>query len=265
MSVLGEFYQFVDGQLRHVDDTLMETLSVADSFLVENGRVRALDRHFKRFSGSITTPGITNELNQFFEAVMNQLPKTGAWFPRIEYRAELPKGEQLVLRLREAPERSESLTLWTLDEPDPRKNPRVKGPDLSACQRLRRAANLRGADEAVIVDTDGYICDGALSSIVWWRGDVLEAPDSSTPWLPSITRELVFELAKAAGHQTLETKAKPEDLADCEIWSLSALQGIRTVSHWGELKLATPKFASPFRKRLSLLSSEISQIQSSVA
>lgn len=265
MSVLGEFYQFVDGELRHVDDTLNETLTVADSFLLENGKVRFLDRHFNRFANSITNPHISRELNQFFAAVLQQLPKTGAWFPRIEYRAELPKGEQLVLRIREAPERTKTLTLWTSDEPDPRRQPRTKGPDLSACQRLRRAANLRGADEAVIVNPDGFICDGALSAIVWWRGDVLEAPDDSTSWLPSITRELVFELAKNAGHEVLETRAKPEDLQGCEVWSLSSLQGIRAATQWGEIEIAPPRYASPFSKRLSLLASEPAQVKSSVA
>ena len=265
MSVAGEFFQFRDGGLRHVDDTLSETLTVADSFLVENGRVREINRHFKRFAYSVTNEETRAELADFFAAVVDQLPATGAWFPRIEYRQSLPKGEQLVLRIREAPERTESVTLWTSDEPDPRKFPQIKGPDLSACQRLRRAANLRGADEAVIVDLDGYIADGSLSSIVWWDGNILHGPDDSTAWLPSITRQLVIELATNAGFEFKPVKAKPEDLAGCEVWSLSALQGIRTVTSWGIIPLAKAQRASSFRKRLSLLSSELSQFNSSVA
>jgi branched-subunit amino acid aminotransferase/4-amino-4-deoxychorismate lyase len=265
MSVTGDFYQFRDGEFHHVDDTLSETLTVADSFLVENGRVREIGRHFKRFSGSIGDQAPSAELDNFFNAVVEQLPRSGAWFPRLEFRADLPTNQQLVLRIREAPERTESVTLWSSDEPDPRKAPQIKGPDLSACQRLRRAANLRGADEAVILDPDGCISDGALSSIMWWRDGVLCAPDGQTQWLPSITRELAFELAKAAGYETCETKAKPADLAGCEIWSLSSLQGIRHVTSWDGLEIGMPAHASSFRKRLALLGSELSQIKSAIA
>lgn len=265
MSVAGDFYQFRDGEFHHVEDTLSETLTVADSFLVENGRVRAIERHFHRFAKSISNPEVTEDLEVFFTAVITQLPRSGSWFPRLEYRADLSKGEQLVLRIREAPERTETVSLWSSDEPDPRRQPKVKGPDLSACQRLRRAANLRGADEAVILDSSGYIADGALSAIVWWDENVLCAPDDSTDWLPSITRELVFELARDAGYQTMETKAKPADLAGCEVWSLSSLQGIRAVTHWDGVAVAQPKHALSFRKRLGLLATDLSQTKRSIA
>jgi branched-subunit amino acid aminotransferase/4-amino-4-deoxychorismate lyase len=265
MSITGDFYQFRDGEFHHVDDTLSETLTVADSFLVENGRVREIGRHFTRFADSIGDQADKVELEAFFKAVVHELPATGAWFPRLEFRADLAEGEQLVLRIREAPERTDSVTLWSSDEPDPRKTPRIKGPDLSACQRLRRAANLRGADEAVILDSNGFIADGALSSIVWWKDDVLCAPDSQTRWLPSITRELAFELARAAGYLTSESHARPEDLAGCEVWSLSSLQGIRYVSTWGDIEIGKPIHASSFRKRLALLGSELSQIKSAIA
>ena len=49
------------------------------------------------------------------------------------------------------------VSLWSLDEPDPRVDYQVKGPDLSVCQKLRRKANLHGADEAVILDAHGNV------------------------------------------------------------------------------------------------------------
>ncbi len=257
MSIAGDFYQFRDGELRRVDATLSESLTVADSFLVRSGRVRALDRHFARFQSSIQDPKIQAELPAFFEAAKALIPLEGDWFPRLEYRDMLPEGERLVFRVREAPERTESLTLWTSDEPDPRKQYRVKGPDLSIGQQIRRRANLSGADEAVLLSESGHIADGALSSIVWWRGDVLHGPDDSTNWLPSITRDLVFELANQAGYQTATERAKPESLAGCEVWSLSSLQGIRFVTAWGDIEVAQPRFASSFVKRLELLAQPV--------
>lgn len=257
MSVAGDFFQFRDGELRLVDATLSESLTVADSFLVRSGKVRALERHFARFQASIQDRRTQAELPAFFQGLKKLIPLDGDWFPRLEYREQLPEGERLVFRIREAPERTESLTLWTSDEPDPRKQYRIKGPDLSIGQQIRRRANLSGADEAVLLSDSGHIADGALSAIVWWRGDVLYGPDETTNWLPSITRDLVFELANQAGYQTATERAKPAELAGCEVWSLSSLQGIRYATAWGDIDVAAPRFAGPFAKRLELMADYI--------
>ena len=257
MSVSGDFFQFRSGELKRVDISLSDSLTVADSWLVSGGHSRALERHFHRFAAAISDEKTKKQLPAFFAALADHTPKEGDWFPRIEYRESQPEGERLFLRMRPAPERTETCTLWTLDKPDPRVEFQIKGPDLSSCQALRRAANLHGADEAVILSPSGHIADGALSSIVWWRGDVLCAPDQTTNWLPSITRELVFEIAGQAGFATEEVVAAPESLEGCEVWSLSALQGIRGVTNWGEIALGELRMQSSFVKRLSMLNQEL--------
>lgn len=257
MSVDGDFFRYQDGQLLPVGETLSEHLSVADSFLVSNGMTRRLDLHFERFQHSVLKlrPG-QSDFDDFFSLVVELLPRVGDWFPRLEFRDDCEVG-CFFLRVRPAPKLVETLTLWTNPEPDPRQDPSIKGPDLSLCQQLRRAANLHGADEAVLLDSSGFIADGALSAIVWWDGDVLCAPDETTRWLPSITRKIVLEMAEQAGYKTVELAARPVDLAGKEVWSLSALQGIRGVTQWGELDVAAPKRLSAFRKRLSLLATPI--------
>lgn len=254
MSVTGDFYRYVEDGLESVDIALADSLTAADSYLVSSGMARSLMRHFERFAGSIQDdPVTTSQLAGYFNAVLAATPDSEDWFPRLEYRSSQPLGQRLFLRMRPAPERTETCTLWTSDERDGREQPRVKGPDLSLCQKYRRVANMHGADEAVLVDQDGFISDGALSSIVWWEGDVLVGPDESTPWLPSVTRELVFELASQAGYESLVARRRPEHLADCEVWSLSALQGIRAVTSWGDIPIASPRLYKPFAKRLALL------------
>jgi branched-subunit amino acid aminotransferase/4-amino-4-deoxychorismate lyase len=265
VSVGGDFYQFLDGELAPLETAVDDSLSVADSFLVQSGSVRALDRHFNRFARSISDEKTKRQLPGFFASAVSVIPKEGDWFPRIEYRSSQPEGKRLFLRLRTAPERVESCKLWSFAEKDPRSSTSIKGPDLAICQQVRRAANLHGADEAVLLSDDGYISDGALSSIVWWEKDTLVGPDDSTPWLPSITRELVFELAEQAGYQTTQRRAKPEELEGCEIWSLSALQGIRGVTSWGELTVAEPQLLRPFRKRLALLSEVLPEPEDVIA
>jgi branched-subunit amino acid aminotransferase/4-amino-4-deoxychorismate lyase len=253
VSVGGDFYQFVEGELSPLEMALDDSLAVADSFLVQNGTVRALDRHFARFASSISNQKTRRQLPGFFASAAAVIPHSGDWFPRLEYREGRPDGQKLFLRIRTAPERTETVRLWTLEDKDPRTNPFVKGPDLAICQQLRRAANLHGADEAVLVTEDGFIADGALSSIVWWENETLFGPDDTTPWLPSITRELIFELASQAGYQTSQRRARPAELAGCEVWSLSALQGIRAVEAWEGVAVAPARLASPFSKRLAML------------
>jgi len=264
----SKFFRFDGAALIECQDSVSEIrLAVADSFLVEAGRVRSLAAHEQRFSSWVTaaSPAVTSQLSAFFAAVRSAIPKTGRWFPRIELHlsdgsdANQP-GDALFLRLRTAPEQLGEIKLWSLDEPDPRLHPEVKGPDLSLCMQLRRKAQLHGADEAVILDVSGFLTEGALSSIVWWRGEVLCAPDHQNIWLASVTRNEIFEIAKSLGFQTRLEHVKPSDLVGLEIWALSSLQGIRAVSDWVNLGSPVGKctHVEKFQKRLRLLGTAIS-------
>ena len=111
----------------------------------------------------------------------------------------------------------------------------------------------------MIVDEQGFICEGALSSLVWWRDDVLHAPDDNTRWLPSITRLEVFELANQAGYATATEQVKPEDLDGLEIWILSSFSGIRPVVDWVNLqgKVGPQRHLESFQRRLKLMAAEL--------
>jgi branched-subunit amino acid aminotransferase/4-amino-4-deoxychorismate lyase len=118
---------------------------------------------------------------------------------------------------------------------------------------------LHGADEAVLLNDDGFVLEGALSSLVWWRGDVLCAPGDDVPWLPSVTRDQVLAIAEQSGYETRFEYVRPEDLAGLEIWVLSALHGIRVVTEWNDLPVAPGKatHVDAFNRRLRLLSTSI--------
>ena len=237
-------------------------LEVADSWLVEDGRARSLDAHYERFSRWVgeVSPACSPSLPAFFEAVKEKIPGDGRWFPRIEFHAEAEAPHHLFLRLRKAPDQLGDLILWTLPDPDPRQNPSVKGPDLSLGMQMRRNAKMHGADEAVILSESGYVLEGALSSLVWWRDDVLCSSSDDLPWLPSVTRNEIFGIANQMGFATRVERAKPADLIGLEIWALSSLQGIRVVSDWVDLggPVGKPTHSEAFSKRLRMLSTSIS-------
>jgi branched-subunit amino acid aminotransferase/4-amino-4-deoxychorismate lyase len=237
-------------------------LEVADSWLVEDGRARSLNAHFERFSRWVgeVSPDCSPSLPAFFEAVKEKIPSTGRWFPRIEFHAEAEAPHHLFLRLREAPDQLGDVILWTLPDPDPRQNPSVKGPDLSLGMQMCRNAKMHGADEAVILSKDGYVLEGALSSLVWWRGDTLCSSSDELPWLPSVTRSEIFSIANQMGYETRAERVKPADLVGLEIWALSSLQGIRVVTAWMGLggPVGKPTHFEAFSKRLRMLSTSIS-------
>lgn len=206
---------------------------IADSWLVSDGAVRGLELHEARFRESCTRllPKLESQvLERFFCDVRHSLPREGRWFPRIEAQAG-PK-PQLALWLRAAPELAEMTRLWVPGEPDARRQPLVKGPDLPALALLREKASLAGADDALLSARDGTVLEAAHSAIVWWRGETLCVPEAQDAILPSVTRALLLGIAGREGIEVREERVSIADLQDLETWTLNALHGIRPVSAW---------------------------------
>ena len=250
---MSETIYVFDGASLHLVDVYEHPIQVADSFLVNDGRVRSIDKHRKRFNDSARSR-TDLDLELFWNEVLKLIPRTGQVFPRVEL-----SGNNLVLRLRPPTEFKSSVVLWTAEESDDRIDPTTKGPDLSYGAMLRRKSNLFGADEAIITDREGFVVEGALSSLLWWRGDVLMAPDENTRWLPSVTRSDLFEIAAQAGYQTATEHVRPSELIGLELWVASSLTGIRPVVDWVNLggPVGSQKHLESFQRRLRLLSSEL--------
>ena len=75
----------------------MSSLQVADSFLVDGGKVRGIELHRERFVRSCAAAGVSAEA--FWDEQAGRLPGFGRWFPRFELRMS---GE-LAVQLRPAP------------------------------------------------------------------------------------------------------------------------------------------------------------------
>ena len=257
-----QVFRFQNGSLSLVSDPTGEaSLAVADSWLVEEGRSLGANAHFERFSDWVRQSSTVSddEISAFISAVRSKIPVEGKWFPRLELHSETEAPNQLFLRLRESPELQKTITLWTYPETDPRTNPKIKGPDLSLCQQMRRRAAIHGADEAVLLNSEGFVAEGALSSLIWWRDDVLCAPGDNIAWLPSVTRDLVLATANQMGKKIRFEAARPADLVGLEIWALSSLHGIRAVTEWVNLggPVGKPEHYEAFQKRLRLMQESI--------
>jgi branched-subunit amino acid aminotransferase/4-amino-4-deoxychorismate lyase len=207
----------------------MTELLAADSWLVVDGRVRAVERHWARFSATCRAHGVEPEALAALRAdVERTLPAEGRWFPRVELRAD---GE-LAVQVRAAPPREPTVVAWIADVPDPRRAPRRKGPDLERLAALRERAAAHGAGEAVLADADGRLLEGAFTSLLWWEGETLCAVPDDAPILPGVTRALLIELARGRDTPVTLRRSAPAALAGREAWLVSALHGIRAVTRW---------------------------------
>jgi branched-subunit amino acid aminotransferase/4-amino-4-deoxychorismate lyase len=236
-------------------DVLPSSIEAADSWLVTEGTVLGLDLHRSRFMTSIPR-GRYRQLDPyaFWDASLAAIPRTGDWFPRVEMRLQI-LAPQLLLRLREAPERRRSIVLKTHTGRDPRSAPRFKGPDLEAMTRLRTGAQKAGADEAVLLSKQGFVADGSTTSLAWWRGDALCVPADDIDRIDGVTVRSVITLATALGIDVLHESVRPEELDGLEVWALNALHGIRIVTSWvdGPATAEQPGRLAAWQARLDAL------------
>jgi branched-subunit amino acid aminotransferase/4-amino-4-deoxychorismate lyase len=204
-------------------------LLAADSWLVDDGYCRGNSLHFGRFAAACGQYDIGRDpLEPFWRAAIAALPKQGQWFPRVELRRS--NGEfMLGVQVRAAPPRSAGVRIIQWRESDPRLQPRTKGPDIETLQRIRAAAISRGADEAVLTSDHGVVLEGATTSIVWWEDDVLCAPPFDLPILCSVTREIVFDIARRNSVATAFRARRFTEVVEHPIWALNALHGVREV------------------------------------
>jgi len=244
------------------DPTTDGGVLVADSWLVADGRVRALEAHRTRFVAGVSerVPDLAVEVDAFWAAAVARLPRTGAWFPRVEVvtdgavRDRADTAPRLRLLVRPAPPRRQEAVVATAPR-DPRTTPRLKGPDLAALGAVRDDVRALGADEAVLLAEDGAVAEGAWSSLVWWEGDALCVPPDDVPHLPGVTLGTLVALATALGVDVRRERRTPADLEGREAWLLSALHGARIVTRWvdGPSLAEEPGRLRAWRTRLDAL------------
>ncbi len=223
---------------------------IVDSFLLRGGRVPALEDHRDRFIRAASQigyqPGV---LAWFWSDAVQELPRDGTWFPRLE--AHKLTEQQLVLWVRHAPQLSNTLSLWVPKESDPRSNPLLKGPDLEVLAGLRQTALSHEAQDALLKNRSGLVLEAAHAALLWWDGDTLCYPDPSLAVFPSITSRRILVSAKQLGIEMRAERRHWKDLCGLEVWSANALHGIRPVMSWVSQEISSDSVV-PDADRLTL-------------
>jgi branched-chain amino acid aminotransferase len=206
-------------------DGLFETL------LARHGRIAFLDAHTVRLAAGANILGIPLPLSTRHLAVAcgmlleaNGLMRA----PRVALRITLTRGPgprgllppeklapTLLISASESPPPAASQTAILAT---PRRNALSPVSRLKALPYLdnllaREEARSRGADEALLLDTSGYLACASVANVFLWEGDKLVTPAEECGILPGVTRAAVIELAERLRIKVQEDMLAPQRIA----------------------------------------------------
>ena len=115
-----------------------------------------------------------------------------------------------------APDRYENgLALVTAGTPIPHKEalcPRIKSLNYLPHALAKIEANNAGADDAIMLDASGHVCEATGMNVWIVKHGVLKTPPAFAGILLGVTRGVIFELAAAAGVEAREEMLNRYDL-----------------------------------------------------
>lgn len=91
-------------------------------------------------------------------------------------------------------------------------------------------ARRNGADEALLISTDGYVASLASANIFWVNDSILYTPSMGCGILAGVTRGATLKLAKENGIQATEGRYKPDVLKKAdEVFATNSLIEIQPI------------------------------------
>ncbi len=226
-------------------DGLYETLRIC------NGKPFRWAEHMERFERGaaflkIQVPFKADDLHeQALELIrLNRMPEA---LLRISLsrgvgpRGFSPKGAvrpALVMSLHPAPDTSaKPLPMWRVITASSRLPANEPLSLFKNCNRLpqvlaKAEADAAGADEALLLNTNGEVVEASASNLFWIRDNIVCTPPLTSGILAGVTRLAVFEICRAIGLATREIAISPAELR--------GVQGVfLSLSSWGIIEVVS--------------------------
>lgn len=260
----GQLLLAREAQLSPFDQGLTMGLGVFETLVAYEGKVFAFSRHWERLGQGCAALSLSlpdrREVEQALRDVMaaNELPHA-------RLRITITPGPGWPGAAMEA---AGAGTVLVTAVPRPALAPRARVALLSEYPRSERSplaglkstsyaenvvalaeARRRGADEGLLPNVRGEVCEGSASNVFLARGGVLITPPLASGCLAGVTRALVLELARQEIVPVEETPVPWDVLLEAEeAFLTSSTREIQPVSHFDEHAL--PAAPGPLTRRM---------------
>lgn len=193
-----------------------------------NGKIFALEEHLQRFAGSLSGIKITGvDMNLIRSRIFKAFDAAGIADARIYFhitRGSQPRDRvwpadikpNFFLTISELADNTEEKTkgIAVSTYPDWRwKRCDIKSLNLLANVLAATDAARKGCGEAILVDENGLITEGAGSAFFAVRGQTLQTAPLTANILPSITREFAIKAGRNIGLKVVEKSLTVEQAA----------------------------------------------------
>lgn len=229
----GRFVPEVEAVIPVNDRGFMYGDGLFETVRVVNGRLFRMPQHLERLARGATflkikLPFTARELEQFAERLIEDNQMTEAMLRLTVTRGPgergyLPKANgqpSIVMTLHPAPS-CENPVQWSLVS----SSYRVLAADpLSSFKTLNKLTHVmaraeaaeKGADEALLINTNGEVAETASGNLFWIYNEKICTTPTGRGVLPGITRAVVLEICQALGLLTNKRVIKPEALRNSE-------------------------------------------------
>ncbi|MBN1515956.1 aminotransferase class IV [Candidatus Sumerlaeota bacterium] len=271
--VNGTITPLAEARLPLLDRGVFFGDGVYDTLFSINGRLHAPERHFRRLAHSLHETGIGAISIEEIESALAEL--SGRCEHRdVDFYIQVTRGVQPARAHTWKEEPRPTLIITAQERHDLPAEHYARGVTLFSHTDLRwgrcdiKSVNLlpnvmarqkaaaAGGYDALLV-RDGHVTEGSGSSVLIVEEGVLVAPPLSYEILPSITREIVLELAREAGVPVrLERRTLEQYIQADEAMVLSTKVGVLPVRAIDSVELPTER---PLIERLRALYQETVQ------
>jgi branched-chain amino acid aminotransferase len=195
-----------------------------------SGRVFRLDKHLERLSKSAKALSLPLDAFALKRACHDTLKANKLKDARIRLTASMgeseaapdlpkhPKPTVLVTAARyvpfsvEAYRKGYKVVVSTIGRDSQSPLSRLKSINYLNNILARREAKASGADEAILLNERGFLCEGSTSNIFLVSKKTIITPGEESGCLPGITRQVVIELAQGLGISLARREVRLEEL-----------------------------------------------------
>ncbi|WP_417841199.1 aminotransferase class IV [Terasakiella sp.] len=239
-----------------------------ETMLAQQGQVAHFDAHMARLHESahmmdIPLPYSTDEIGKAIDDVLTacQLKDKRAALRLTVTRGSGPRGllppleitPQVLLSASDVPDHfpSAKLALVTMRRNEFNPTSRIKSLNYLDNIFALREAVAKGADEALLLNTQGHIAEGSVSNIFFIKNNALYTPPIEDGCLPGVMRAHVLQTARTLGLNTHERSIGIGIIQTCnEAFLTNSLVGIRPVHQIDGLQIPDQVWTEKLRANL---------------